>query len=318
MDLIDQEYKRKVEENRRYINTIAVVLLLTATQKQAQRGHRESEDSDNRGNFIETLTVIAKHDPTIGEKMRGKGNAKYTSSTIQNEILECLANMVRDAIVKEVKESEVFSVIADESKDLQKKEQLSLVDLDAKGLSVKIIQCLEKYGLNYKDNLIGQGYDGAAVMSGKHSGVAARIQSEAKQAFYVHCNAHCLNLVLVDTVKSVAEPRALCLGGEVQQHSIAAAGFSPSGEDPPPLLQLHFQRRYASGTDIQGCSPLALPLPLPLPLLHLISILSLVIKCHLRIQHHGQCWYVTCAPPGSTRLHPEHYGRRQWGKEWEN
>uniref|UniRef100_A0A8C2DXL4 TTF-type domain-containing protein n=1 Tax=Cyprinus carpio TaxID=7962 RepID=A0A8C2DXL4_CYPCA len=225
MDLIDQEYKRKVEENRRYIKTIAEVLLLTATQKQAQRGHRESEDSDNRGNFIETLTVIANHDALISEKMREKGNAKYTSGAIQNEILECLANMVRDDIVKEVKESEVFSVIADESKDLQKKEQLSLVvryyyrgaihesfldfqhaqDLDAKGLSDKIIQCLEKYGLNYKENLIGQGYDGAAVMSGKHSGVAARIQAEAKQAFYVHCNAHCLNLVLVDTVKSVAE-----------------------------------------------------------------------------------------------------------------
>lgn len=27
----------------------------------------------------------------------------------------------------------------------------------------------------------------------------------AKQAFYVHCNAHCLNLVLVDTVKAVPE-----------------------------------------------------------------------------------------------------------------
>lgn len=225
MDLIDQEYKRKVEENRRYIKTIAEVLLLTATQKQAQRGHRESEDSDNRGNFIETLTVIANHDALISEKMREKGNAKYTSGTIQNEILECLANMVRDDIVKEVKESEVFSVIADESKDLQKKEQLSLVvryyysgaihesfldfqhaqDLDAKGLSDKIIQCLEKYGLNYKENLIGQGYDGAAVMSGKHLGVAARIQAEAKQVFYVHCNAHCLNLVLVDTVKSATE-----------------------------------------------------------------------------------------------------------------
>lgn len=122
MDLIDQEYKRKVEENRRYIKTIAEVLLLTATQKQAQRGHQESEDSDNRGNFIETLTVIANHDALISEKMREKGNAKYTSGTIQNEILECLANMVRDDIVKEVKESEVFSVIADESKDLQKKE----------------------------------------------------------------------------------------------------------------------------------------------------------------------------------------------------
>ncbi|XP_033984520.1 uncharacterized protein LOC117481103 [Trematomus bernacchii] len=36
-------------------------------------------------------------------------------------------------------------------------------------------------------------------MSGQHSGV------QAKYAFYIHCNAHCLNLVLVDTVKAVPE-----------------------------------------------------------------------------------------------------------------
>ena len=46
--------------------------------------------------------------------------------------------------------------------------------LDAAGLTEKIIDCLERHGLNYKENLIGQGYDGAAVMSGKHSGVQAR------------------------------------------------------------------------------------------------------------------------------------------------
>ncbi len=42
-------------------------------------------------------------------------------------------------------------------------------------------------------------------MSGKHSGVSTRIKNSARFAFYVHCNAHCLNLVLVDTVKSVPE-----------------------------------------------------------------------------------------------------------------
>lgn len=42
-------------------------------------------------------------------------------------------------------------------------------------------------------------------MSGKCSGVAARIRAEAKHAIYVHCNAHCLNLVIVDAVKAVPE-----------------------------------------------------------------------------------------------------------------
>lgn len=64
---------------------------------------------------------------------------------------------------------------------------------------------LERYGLNYKNNLVGQAYDGAAVMSGKHSGVQARIKEQPKFAFCIHCSTHCLNLVLVDVVKSVPE-----------------------------------------------------------------------------------------------------------------
>ena len=46
--------------------------------------------------------------------------------------------------------------------------------LDAAGLTGKIVHLLERYGLNYKNNLVGQAYDGAAVMSGKHSGVQTK------------------------------------------------------------------------------------------------------------------------------------------------
>lgn len=40
-------------------------------------------------------------------------------------------------------------------------------------------------------------------MSGWRSGVATRLKALAKHALYVHCHAHRLNLVLVDTAKSV-------------------------------------------------------------------------------------------------------------------
>jgi hypothetical protein len=43
----------------------------------------------------------------------------------------------------------------------------------------------------------GQGYDGAANMVGKFSGVRTRIQTEIPEAYYVHCYAHCLNLAVV-------------------------------------------------------------------------------------------------------------------------
>jgi hypothetical protein len=68
-----------------------------------------------------------------------------------------------------------------------------------------IIDCLEKHSLDYRNNCVGQSYDSASVMSRKHSGVSAQIKNSVRFAFYVHCNAHCLNLVLVDAVKSVPE-----------------------------------------------------------------------------------------------------------------
>lgn len=38
-----------------------------------------------------------------------------------------------------------------------------------------------------------------------HAGVQAKIKEVVKHAFYVHCSAHCLNLIMVGAVKSVAD-----------------------------------------------------------------------------------------------------------------
>ena len=77
-----------------------------------RRGHRESDDS-HKGNILTILEEIAKHDPLIEKRMNACGNGKCTSHQIQNEVLEGLAEMVQSEIAREVKESEVFSVIAD-------------------------------------------------------------------------------------------------------------------------------------------------------------------------------------------------------------
>ena len=69
----------------------------------------------------------------------------------------------------------------------------------------KILAILDSFGLDCKKNLVAQCYDGASVMSGKNSGVVTRLQQIFEQAVYVHCHAHRLNLVLVDTAKSIRE-----------------------------------------------------------------------------------------------------------------
>ncbi|XP_061589448.1 zinc finger MYM-type protein 1-like [Cololabis saira] len=220
--------EKKIAENRMYIKSLAEVLLLTA---------EVFEGSDDPDNFLALLGTLANHDPLIEKRLNG--DAKYTSKNIQNEILETLAEMVQQEIINEVKQSEVFGVVAEETK-----EQMSFVvryfyngaihesfldfvkadQLDAAGLSSLIIECLEKRGLEYRNNLVGQGYDGAAVTSGEQSGVCSQIQQLAKYAFYVHSKAHCLNLVIVDSVKSVAE--ACCFSALMQKlHSFLSESY---------------------------------------------------------------------------------------------
>lgn len=68
--------KKKVEENRTYIKTVAEVLLLTAMQNISQRGHNETDASQNKGNFLEIMELTSKHNPLIEKKKKATGNAK--------------------------------------------------------------------------------------------------------------------------------------------------------------------------------------------------------------------------------------------------
>lgn len=226
LDMLTDERTRQIAENREYIRAVIDVLKLTAMQRLAQRGHDETMQSVNAGNFIEMLRMLGKYNTTIGRKLVDLPcNAKYTSHDIQNELLAIMGRMVRASIADEVNEAGEFSVMADETKDCSKVEQMSIVlryfyngsvyesfvgffplnSLTADSLSSLILSELQQLGIDYKSKMIAQGYDGASVMSGKNAGVAALIMKEAVMAIYVHCHAHRLNLALVDSVKSVPQ-----------------------------------------------------------------------------------------------------------------
>ena len=74
--------------------------------------------------------------------------------------------------------------------------------LTADGLTSTILTTLANHQLDFK-KVVSQCYDGASVMSGGCSSVQECIQRIASQARYIHCYAHILNLVLVDSVKYV-------------------------------------------------------------------------------------------------------------------
>jgi len=63
-----------------------------------------------------------------------------------------------------------------------------------------MMKLLEQNNFNIQ-YVCGQGYDGAANMSGHYNGLHSRIQRQNERALYVHCHAHCLNLVLVESAQ---------------------------------------------------------------------------------------------------------------------
>ncbi|MGH0144470.1 UNVERIFIED_CONTAM: hypothetical protein FKN15_061565 [Acipenser sinensis] len=107
---LSEAHKALVQENRYCVKTVAEVLLFTARQCLAQRGHAESQASLNHGNFLELMSLIK-----IQKMLKyGPKTATYTHSSIQNELVSVMANIVREKIRSEIETSECFALIVDE------------------------------------------------------------------------------------------------------------------------------------------------------------------------------------------------------------
>ena len=139
---------------------------------------------------------------------------------MQNSLINIMGTMVRKCICSSVQKAGAFTILADETKDCGKKEQVlhyvnveaaelfehfltyvQATSLDVGSLSV---DALRTNGLDPQSN-VSQGYDGASVKSGRCTGVQQRICEVVPHATYVHCYAHRLNLVLVDSMRIVPE-----------------------------------------------------------------------------------------------------------------
>jgi hypothetical protein len=94
--LIEKQSSQEIENNRLRLKTSIDSVRWLAFQACAFRGHDESSDSKNQGNFIELIKFLA----TFNDKVDGvvltnaPRNAKYTSPQIQKEILHIFATKV--------------------------------------------------------------------------------------------------------------------------------------------------------------------------------------------------------------------------------
>lgn len=220
---LDRMGSKVINENRKYVMCVMEAILYCSQQGIALRGHDESHDSLNPGNFRSLMTLLSLHSPEVSRRLQEcRSSATWLAPSFQNEIIQFLASKVLSLIKQELHEAKYFTLLADECKDVSKREQLSIAfryvyksktferfagyslasELNARALTNYITSKMTKLELN-SDNLVSQCFDGASVMSGCNAGVQKLVKENSPQAIYVHCCAHRLNLVLVDVAKRV-------------------------------------------------------------------------------------------------------------------
>ena len=146
------------------------------------------------GNFLKILCLQSSHSSFLRERLetitKNKRHGQWTSYKIQNEIISLLADFTRKKIVEEINNDKtgdiVIAVIADETSDITRHEQISLVisyidkdgikresflgfiqteKTDGAHLFKLITEEMLRLGLHL-DTVVGLGFDGAGNMSG--------------------------------------------------------------------------------------------------------------------------------------------------------
>ena len=254
---LDSQHAKKVKENRGFLAIIIETIIFLAKQGLAFRGHDESPESLNRGNFLELINF--QYNSELKTHLDQKKTFTYTSKIVQNEIIEIVSN----AIIKLLLPSQCafFAIMVDETTDLGRHEQVSICirfiddnltikenflgffktdSTTAECLCQLVLTALEGFGLDYKNKLVGQCYDGAANMSGIKNGLNKKIREKVKKALYIHCYAHQLNLALMHSCTGMKHARN-CLDTLNSLHS-----FIEGSAKRHSLFQLIQDKIYAT------------------------------------------------------------------------
>ena len=221
-----EKHNEIVKQNRKIVGHLIKAVCFLGSQGLAFRGHDESHTSFNKGNYIELLELLGSYDSELRTHLETSTVFRGSSPNIQNDLIQSIAELMTHEIKKEISNSSFVSLIMDETSDVTMKSQLSSViryvndgsveerflqftdvssDRTARSLYEHAVSILNDFGCGEK--LVAQTYDGAAVMSGEHSGLQAKIRETYKQAIFVHCYAHKLNLILQQSASFIKQAK---------------------------------------------------------------------------------------------------------------
>lgn len=223
--LATEQHNARVKKNRDVLKRLVDIVVYLGAQEQAFRGHTEGEGSDNRGNYIELVNLLRKYDERLAHHLETCTVFSGMSSHIQNDLIEAVASVVLNEIKSEIKDASFVAILLDETTDVSNFAQLSTVwryvtkegeveerfvgfsdvsaDRTATALAEHVFAAVDEMQCGVK--LVGQTYDGAAVMSGHLNGLQAKVRDRYPSCCFVHCIAHTLNLVLSQACNTIKD-----------------------------------------------------------------------------------------------------------------
>lgn len=171
------------------------------------------------------MHLLARHNADLSSQLEHSTVFSGLSSDIQNDLISSITAVMKDNIRKELDETSYVALILDETLDVNHRSQLAVIlryvnlsgnicerfieftdvsaDRSANGLSQFVINFLKLKNIERK--LICQSYDGAAVMSGNSKGLQTKIRASYPSAIFIHCFAHKLNLVLLQSCSRIKD-----------------------------------------------------------------------------------------------------------------
>ncbi|XP_072066762.1 uncharacterized protein [Arachis hypogaea] len=183
--VLAKQSSQQVLSNRLRLKASIDTVRWLTFQACAFRGHDESHESQNRGNFLEMLKLLASYNKEMDAVVLDNApqNAIYTSPSIQKEILHVFVRKVQNEIRNEIGNAK-FCLIVDEARDESRREQMALV-----------VRFVDKHGF-VKERLID-------VVHVKDT-TSATLKQEICSALSHH-NLNIQNLVLVAAAKEVVD-----------------------------------------------------------------------------------------------------------------
>ncbi len=187
---------------RAVLTHLTAIVHSLAVQNLALRGHTETLFTTSNGNFLKEVELMARFDPIMKDHLNRvkRGTASHNSYLghhVQNELIDLLSSKIISAIVDDIKQAKIFSIILDCTPDISQTEQLSVVirvvslmekphirehfmefleaeDSTGQHLASIILTRLEELGIPSED-CRGQSYDNRANMKGNNKGLQARL-----------------------------------------------------------------------------------------------------------------------------------------------